>query len=55
MRIRKGEVTLFISPNDWTRFRLAGWTKVQERTQELSKKYNDARIAKAKGGLKNVE
>lgn len=54
MRVRKGEVTLFISPNEWKRFRLAGWTKVQERTRELNKKYSDNRISKEKG-IKNVE
>lgn len=55
MRVRKGEVTLFISPNDWSKFRLAGWSMVQERSKELNKKYNDTRIAKSKGKNENAK
>lgn len=49
MRVRKGEVTMFISPNDWTRFRLSGWRRVEERPPHKNKEYNDRRIAKSKG------
>lgn len=39
MKIRKGEVILFISPNDWLRFKKAGWTKVQVTSKSYTTEY----------------
>lgn len=49
MKIRKGEVILFISPNDWLRFRKSGWKRMQEPSVAKIKEYNQRRLMK---GLK---
>lgn len=46
MKIRKGEVTMFISPNDWLRFRKSGWKRVQELSVAKIKEYNQRRLMK---------
>jgi hypothetical protein len=50
MKIRKGEVTLFISPSDWTRYSKAGWKRVQDPSKEDIKRINELK-KKREGGV----
>ena len=51
---------MYISPNDYPRFKQGGWVKMQEPTQEQIKKYNEsARLKREskleKGGSDDVK
>jgi len=52
MKIRKGGVVISIPPTELKRYKLAGWTRVDERKSENNKKNNDKKKLKklAKGG-----
>ena len=41
MKVRKGGVTVAISPSELKHWRLAGWKKVDEPKPEMIKKKND--------------
>jgi hypothetical protein len=46
MKVRKGEVTMFISPNQLDSFRKAGWRVIVEHKREKIKEYNERRKLK---------
>lgn len=48
MKVRKGEVKLNISPNDWVVYRKAGWRRVQEPSPEQVKEYHRRQREKGK-------
>lgn len=50
MKVRKGGVVLSIPPTDLSRYRLAGWTLVQEKTVEQIRVMNEKAKLKRKGG-----
>jgi hypothetical protein len=46
MKVRKGEVTMFISPNQLDSYRKAGWRVINEHSREKIKEYNERRKLK---------
>jgi hypothetical protein len=46
LKIRKGEVVISISPNDYPRFKKSGWKQVKEPTREQNKIMNEKAKAK---------
>lgn len=55
MKIRKGEVKIYISPNDWIKYRNAGWKRMQEPSIEKIKQYNENRMRKEKEDANKLE
>lgn len=46
MKVRKGEITMFISPNQWLLYKQSGWKRVQEHSKEKIKQYNETQRLK---------
>jgi hypothetical protein len=41
VKIKKGDVVIYISPSDYSKYKLAGWKRCDERTREAIKNNNE--------------
>jgi len=41
MKVKKGGVVIYISPNDYVKYKVAGWRKCDERSKEEIKRNNE--------------
>jgi hypothetical protein len=57
MKIKKGEIVIYISPDVWNLYKNGGWRRLQEPTQEMNKRHNETQMMKKsmKGGSKDVK
>lgn len=60
MKVKKGEIVIYISPNDYPLYKKGGWKKLDERSREEIARNNEKarikRLAKSqKGGNEDVK
>lgn len=60
MKVKKGGVVIYISPNDYLLYKNGGWKKADERSKEAIARNNEKsrlkRLAQAqKGGIDDVK
>lgn len=58
MKVKKGEIVIYISPNDYDLYKQGGWKRLQEPTKEEIKRHNETQRLKRlaqKGGSEDVK